>query len=149
IATTLAGAAAAQAAGCFLNTDLGDCGNYPEMGRCLCPVDPSTTDGVYLKSCGVIFVRAGAANGKGTIDAPYGTLAEAAAAGAPSLLVVCAGDYHETAVVYFDGGVKIYGGYTDCTTPTGRWSHPTSATKASETTVTTSQPSLGFVVNAE
>ncbi|MFO0589126.1 MAG: hypothetical protein U0441_16360 [Polyangiaceae bacterium] len=78
-----------------------------------CEGDPTQDASLVKDDCGV-FVKAGAVDGDGTQDKPFGTFADAAKSGA-AWVFACEGDYAETEGVVFGGDVAVYGGFTGCT----------------------------------
>jgi len=107
-----------EADGCECRRELGnldvdppelDFGGYPGPAAIYEDANCDGVDGVIERA---LFVRAGSVAGSGTLEAPYGTLAEALAAW-PSAdkeyILVAAGNYPENVALI--PGVQLHGGY--------------------------------------
>jgi len=103
--------------GCECSRRLGNVGfdppdlmDAPEPGLTYVDENCDGVDGVIVDS---LFVSAGATNGRGTIDAPYGTIGAAINAvgtSGKSIILVARGTYDEDVVLI--AGIELHGGYS-------------------------------------
>jgi hypothetical protein len=111
---------------CALNPILG-CGPWAphadagDDGGPDCSGDPTADPAIVTDACGVFVSASAAPGGDGTQATPFQTFAEAAAA-KPARVFACAGMYTETMQVSFNGGVEVYGGFSDCGATSWTWS---------------------------